>query len=204
MEARPGLAATLPPSESLVTEDPSPYESAKAVKYYDLNKNWSKRIRPHLGDPLLNEVLVRDLNKYTTGLWGTPFTAGMYPEDVENVDWRWRHRGREPRFWKYVKHGACHWTCNFSLRLAMLSEPGRPWRIITSEEHSTVWDGQETLFEFALLALGVDAGEAFQLAQKGGIELPVGEFHKPGFPPHYSQAYGRGEKCGATSVSAGS
>ena len=40
-----------------------------------------------------------------------------------------------------MKHAACHWLVNFALELAQLVEPDRKWRIITSDKHSTVWDG---------------------------------------------------------------
>jgi hypothetical protein len=46
-----------------------------------------------------------------------------------------------------VKHAACHWLVNFALRLAILAEPARPWQIVSSQAHSTVWDGQSTLFD---------------------------------------------------------
>ena len=44
----------------------------------------------------------------------------------------------------------CHWLVNFSLRLAERVDPDRPWRIITSDSHSTVWDGYDLLFDFNL------------------------------------------------------
>jgi hypothetical protein len=30
----------------------------------------------------------------------------------------------------------------------MLAEPRREWRVITSDEHSAVWDGKHTLLDF--------------------------------------------------------
>ena len=44
-------------------------------------------------------------------------------------------------------HRACYWEVNLALRLAMLVEPNDEWRIISSDEHSTLWDGHHTLFE---------------------------------------------------------
>jgi hypothetical protein len=44
----------------------------------------------------------------------------------------------------------------------MLVEPEQPWRIITSEKHSTVWDGGDTLFEFNFQAFGIDPNECFE------------------------------------------
>ena len=39
----------------------------RPVKYYDLKKNW-RRVRPHLADKKLNDILVRDFNKYVRSL----------------------------------------------------------------------------------------------------------------------------------------
>jgi hypothetical protein len=101
--------------------------------------------------------------------------AGMLPEDVESCEWRHGHRGKKPRFWSYVKHSACHYIANFSLLLAQLSEPNRSWRIVSSREHSTVWDGRQTLFDFNFQALGIPASEAWRLVRNTHPKiLPVG------------------------------
>jgi hypothetical protein len=63
---------------------------------------------------------------------------------------------------------------NFTLRLAQMVEPRRRWRIITSREHSTVWDGEELLFDFNFQAMGIAPPECFKLAHKR--ELKLGEF----------------------------
>ncbi len=124
------------------------------MRYYDLQRHWTRRIATHLDDGKLNSVLVRDFNKFTFGRWRQPFTHGQFPREFESCDWWCGHHGPEPRFWLYVKHSACHWLVNFNLRLAQLVEPDRAWRIMTSDEHSTVWDGDQTLFDFNFLALG--------------------------------------------------
>jgi hypothetical protein len=123
---------------------------------------------------MLNKILIADFNDYTQGRWGVVFYPGTYPEDIESCDWRIGHRGRPPRYWRYVKHGACHWIVNFCLRLATLVEPFRKWRILTSYEHSTVWDGRNTLFELNYLALGISAEECFAKAK--GAELLASEY----------------------------
>jgi hypothetical protein len=66
----------------------------------------------------------------------------------------------------------------------MASVPRRTWRIITSPEHSTVWDGDQLLFDFNFQAMGIDAGECFQLAYKR--ELKPGQHKKVYFAEHYS------------------
>lgn len=137
------------------------------MQYYPFIKNWRK-IKPHLNNKSVQEALVRDMNKFTMGRWQKPFTEGMLPEEVESCDWRWsgERRGRMPEYWKYVKHAACHWLVNFNLELAKLVEPNKEWRIITSQKHSCVWDGESTLFDFSFSALGVSPDESFKLANK--------------------------------------
>jgi hypothetical protein len=106
------------------------------------------------------------------------FRPGMKPAELDGCDWRFfdgegnARRGWPPAFWGYAIHASCHWVVNFCLRLAELVEPRRPWRIVTSQKHSTVWDGAETLFDINFLALGVDPDEAWRLAR--GRELKVG------------------------------
>jgi len=153
------------------------------MKYYNLKKNW-RRVRPHLGDKILNDILVRDFNKFTFGRWNKTFTYGDLPFAFESCDW-WFCRPRpHPAFWRYVKHSACHWLVNFTLRLAMLVMPDRRWRILTSEQHSTVWDGEDTIFDFNFQAFGHDANECFEAAFDK--ELAPGEYLKVHFAEHYS------------------
>jgi hypothetical protein len=153
------------------------------VKYYDLKQYWP-RVKRHLGDKELNDTLVLDFNKYTWGLWREKFTHGQFPTDFENCDWQLNHRGRRPAFWKYTKHAACHWLVNFSLRLAVLTEPNRMWRIISSSDHSTVWDGDETLFDLNFQAMGISPDECFRNAFKR--QLKPGRYLRVNFAQHYT------------------
>lgn len=153
--------------------------------YYDLPRHWSRRIAPHLSNKKLNAILVRDFNKFTSGRWNEPFGAGQLPCQFESCGWYLDHRGRKPRYWRYVKHSACHWLVNFNLHLAMQAEPSRPWRILTSDEHSTVWDGDHTLFDFNFLAFGVDPDACFRLANEK--ELPVGRQLRVHLAGHFSE-----------------
>jgi hypothetical protein len=146
------------------------------MRYYDVQKNWSRKIKPLLANETVQAILVKDFNKFTWGRWRQPFTAGMRPTEFESCDWRCnRRRGRQPEFWDYCKHSACHHLVNFNRRLAELAEPKRKWRIVTSQKHSTTWDGAETLFDINFLALGVDPNEAWALARDKGRVLPVGK-----------------------------
>ena len=151
-------------------------------RYYDLKKNWRK-VKRHLKDPVLNEILVQDFNKLTLGLWNERFEHGQLPADFEDWQW-WPDRSEDPNFrfcsyMMYVKHAASHWIANFTLRLAMLVEPTKEWRIITSEGHSTVWDGRDTLFDFNFQAFDVSPAECFRIAYDK--ELDPGEYMQTHF-----------------------
>ena len=142
------------------------------MKYYPFVKNWGK-IKPHLQNKVVQDILVRDFNRYTFGLCGRSFKRGMVPFDFEGCDWHCERKGRRPEYWNYVKHAACHWLVNFNLELAQLVEPKKKWRIVTSQGHSTVWDGEETLFDMNFSALGVEPDKAFNIANKK--HLPIGK-----------------------------
>jgi hypothetical protein len=173
------------------TQTRAPLPSASYVRpvYYDVARHWTRKIEPHLGDEGLNAVLVEDFNQFTWGRWRKEFTAGMFPHDFESCDWWLDHRGRMPRFWRYVKHAACFWLVNFNLRLATLTEPHRAWRILWSEKHATVWDGRRTLFDLNFTALGVPPEECWRLAAVN--ELPPGWYYDCGYPEYYKDEVDR-------------
>lgn len=155
-----------------------------AKKYYDLKSNW-KKVKRHIAAPDVQEILVRDFNKFTWGRWRLKFKSGYLPAAFESCLWDCEHRGRRPKFWDYTKHGACHWLVNFSLRLAQLVEPQKQWRIITSVKHSTVWDGERLLFDFNFQAMGISPRKCFKLAKKK--ELRVGEYLEVHFAQHWKK-----------------
>lgn len=154
------------------------------MKYYSFVKNWRK-IKPLLSDETVQGVLVRDFNRFTFGRWRERFLRGMLPCEFESCDWRFSKAGRHPEYWNYVKHSACHWLVNFNLELAKLVEPKKQWRIVSSQAHSTVWDGEETLFDMNFSALGVDPNEAFSLANEE--HLPIGKRLIVYYADHYSK-----------------
>jgi hypothetical protein len=139
------------------------------MHYYDLQRNWTLKIVPHLNNATLKAILVCDFSYYCVERWNKTFRPGQLPEDVDSCDWRVypARRGPRPRYWTYVALGACHCIVNFSLCLALLAEPKRTWRIVTSEWHSTVWDGTKALFDFNYQALGISASECWRRARYG-------------------------------------
>ena len=161
------------------------------IQYFDASRNWCKIAR-HESNVILQNILVKDFNKYTYGRWNKRFSHGQFPAQFESCDWQLHRVGRTPNFWKYVKHGACHWLVNFNLMLATLVEPKRAWRILASDDHSTVWDGHETLFDLNFLALQVPAEECFSLANDK--QLQPGQFNTVYYAPHYTVEMAEGAR----------
>jgi hypothetical protein len=151
------------------------------MRYYDPQKNWRK-LKPHIASPDVQIKLYEDMLLYTKAVNRRDFTYGDKPSGFEIGDWRetCNRKGRHPAYWDYVCARACHWLVNFNLMLAMRVEPKNPWRIITSEKHSTVWDGRSLLFDLNFHANGVTALECFQLADD--TRLRPGVFRKTNSP----------------------
>jgi hypothetical protein len=158
----------------------------ETLRYYDFRKDWTRKIVPHLGDEELNAVMTRDLNRFTMGRWGRPFTRGMLPMEAHPPTWR-LGMGRLPRFWDYVAPLASHWLANFWVRLATLAEPGRGWRIVTSNIRSTVLDSENTLFDMIGVALGADPRQVYAYAAQEGRHLKPGREMRTYRALHYSQ-----------------
>jgi hypothetical protein len=103
---------------------------------------------------------------FTFGRWKIKFKKGMPPTDFELCDWQDHYKGPRSEYWQYTKHSACHWLVNFNLCVALRALPYKQWRILTSQKHSTVWDGKGLLFDFNLQAMGVPAEASFALANE--------------------------------------
>ena len=157
------------------------------IEYFDIQKNW-RNLRPHVESDEAQDILVRDFNMFTFGRWKIKFKKGMLPTDFELCDWQEHHRGPRPEYWQYTKYSACHWLVNFNLIVALRTIPHKQWRILTSEEHSTVWDGKGLLFDFNLQAMGVPAEESFALANEE--ELRPGQQLEVDFANHWRDELG--------------
>ena len=119
------------------------------------------------------------------GRYGMPYPSPSrpFPADWEDLagpdedDGRWG--GPEGPYRKYVRNLACYWLCGINLKLATLILPDRPWRIVMSSFHSTVWDGDETLYDMIGQALYGRADKAFAYACAGLSRiLAPGEYLK--------------------------
>lgn len=102
--------------------------------------------------------------------------AIILPCHLDGCDWRLRFTGKEPAYWDYVCMRACHWVVDLALYVAKTAYPDVPWRIISSQRHSTVWNGSVddlVLFDLNFYAIGTPAKEAIKFASRGR-ELKVG------------------------------
>lgn len=154
------------------------------MKYYPIQNRWQKLKHFYLSSEAA-EIWFPEMEAFQESkcednnfpFRPKEFTNDLRPRDYDGCDWRLGHRGRQPHYWDFVCHAACHWVVSLHLWVAEQAEPDRDWRIVSANTHSTVWDGEDTLFDGNFLALGVDADEAWELAskQKDSRILPVGE-----------------------------
>lgn len=163
-------------------------------EYYPIQQKW-RRLGPlyrSIDAALIWYVEMESFLRNKAEQHGFPYRPKQYtdalaPAAYDGCDWRiCRSRpGPAPAFWEYVCHSACHWTCSLHLWVASEVAPDRPWRIVTSQKHSTVWDGHKTLWDGNFLALGVPAAKAWELAAKqpNSCELEVGELMLHDTPP---------------------
>jgi len=185
--------------DDLKTYDLSP----GGMHYYLNNTTWAKRCVPHLDDPELRRILHREFGLFVISHYGV-LKGHRMPGDFET----WANKARPP-WWKYVKDLACHYLVNVNLRLAMLAQPDRPWRIVTSGLHSTVWDGDKSIFDLnysggttpadqtLLLAAGIWGGIAPGYTNSDYVDpLPVGEYMPLGifFPSRNEAEWAQWEK----------
>jgi len=174
------------PATTKLAGDNARLDGASAwTRYYDVEGCWSKKLEPHLSDKRLNAILVRDFGKFTRGRWNLDFRPGDLPRDFEPCDCRSEMHAPHPPYWDYVARHACHWLVNFYLKLASLAEPERPWRIIRSESHASVWDGTYTLFDPTFLAYGFEPWDCFSRAYEK--EVRPGQPVEVGYAVYHSE-----------------
>lgn len=140
------------------------------LRYYDVQKNWRK-VKPFIQSAEAARIIKENFFRFDDS--GRPFDMYLdgptLPVDHEDVLWRTRS-GPRPKFWDYVCIGGCHWLAYLNFFLAKKVEPKRAWRIVSSTQHSTVWDGGELLFDMNFLARGVPPEEWLRMAQQDKSE----------------------------------
>lgn len=147
--------------------------------YFQIQKYW-RRLKPIFESkearsiwwPNMLEYSEQRASQYGYRLNGRHLLNKL-PRDFDSCDWRyngdWR-KGRQPAFWDYACHGACHWLVDLCLYVAQTAYPDIPWRIVSSSKHSTVWNGDirnPVLFDVNFLAMGNSAKEALKTARRG-------------------------------------
>jgi hypothetical protein len=164
------------------------------MKYYPIQKNWRKA-KDIYSSPeakaiwypdmiLFEEMKAEDLG---VKQWYPTDSPELTPSDFDSCDWRRERlgqgrKGPQPAFWKYVCHGACHYLVDLGLYVATTVEPDRDWRVMCSDDHSTVWDGKDMLWDLNYTALGIDPDEAFKIATKRASHTGVYAFEIPAVP----------------------
>jgi hypothetical protein len=163
----------------------TPHPEIDSMKFYPVVKNWSRKICPHLDNPTLQKVLVSDFNKYTTGRWGKRFRLGAISSRLREL---WLEMGCS---WQTPKVLSVCESWRLSLASQLQSYIGatrgseKRMACRNSLIHSTVWDGEHTLFDLNGMALfNGDAPECFVLAAlaPGSRELALGELDEVDLP----------------------
>jgi len=175
-------------SQIIETRNPADF------KYFAIGKHWTNKIKPVIESTNAQKILHYDFKKYIKSKqhnlnnkykasgsnkrvnWN--FTKNCTPRDWDSVDWRLFRFGRPPAYDAYVCHGACHWIVNTLLYTATKAFPKTQWQIVTSDEHSTVWDGNCPFFDLNYLALKVTVQDCFEstFIADGLSILPVGQY----------------------------
>ncbi len=146
---------------------------ASDFRYFDLARHWSGKLRGVFESAVVQTQLFNDFTKFQKdkerrynqslidrGLPGTA-TFSYLPTDkpmqCDSLDWRLDRVGRPFAFDEYVCARACHWIVNSLLMTARIAYPNKPWIIVSSHHHSTVWDQDVTFFDMNYFALKISA-----------------------------------------------
>jgi len=149
-----------------------------SASFFPIQKNWRK-LKPIFESkeahsvwwPNMLEYAEQRANQNGYKLNGRHLSY-EFPRDFDSCDWRYNRdrSGRQPAFWNYACHSACHWLVDLCLYVASTAYPDVQWRIVSSKNHSTVWNGDiqnPILFDVNFLAIGVTPRQALKLARTG-------------------------------------
>ena len=98
--------------------------------------------------------------------------SSRYPVDYDSSDWRCDVEDA-PWWYTYVCLGNCHAMARLSLIVMKQVEPEVDWQIVSSDEHSTCWDGGHRIFDMNYMA--ITDYSAFKTFTVAGGMLPVSE-----------------------------
>lgn len=158
------------------------------TRYFPIQKHWRK-LGPIFRSEEARKIWHPCLEEFD--LWRSRENGYKYKPDkdarapirYDSCDWRWNRerRGPLPAFWDFACHSACHWVADLAMFAAKSTLPNIPWRILTAQKHTTVWNGcveDPVLFDINFHAIGVKSAEAMKLASCGR-ELKPGRYLKP-------------------------
>lgn len=152
----------------------------KDLKYFDVSKHWNK-LNPIYESNEIKEFVLLQLNEYLEvkaeddGYTFKPLTEFEYPY-LYNMDcWICNGRKRRLKYFNWVLHRACHYMAPVNLEVIAEAFPNKEWRLVNSDFHSTVWDGERTVYDLNYKALGVPIADL-----RDGINNdPSFYIHKP-------------------------
>ena len=146
---------------------------ASEFMYFGIGRHWNSRIKEIFESDVVQAQLFHDFNKYakfmerrvnkkgsvrrSQGHVTYSYNQTDKPICLDLSDWRCERIGRPYSFDEYVCNGACHTIVNSLLLTARIAFPDRPWIIVSSVRHSTVWDQCVTFFDMNWLALNISA-----------------------------------------------
>jgi hypothetical protein len=163
-------------------------------KYFAIGKHWTNKIKPVIESQEAQNILHHDFKKYSKSKQRDinnhykdmgldkkakfSFKKNDMPCDLDGGGWRYYRIGRPPAYDSYVCKGACHWVANALLYTATKAFPKTQWQIVTSDKHSTVWDGKVTFFDLNYLAMQITPEVCFEntFMADGLTILPVGQY----------------------------
>jgi len=143
--------------------------------HYNIQKNW-KKLKPIYESQECRALWYEGCVTYVQSKFedhGIEFDPERYtynfittPSVIESSDWQYGFgkRGRKPAFWQYALAHACHWMAEKDLYIAKKIAPEFDWVIISSEEHTTVFNGIDTIFDTTYNAMGISAEVAYKSA----------------------------------------
>lgn len=158
-------------------------EIPRHIRFYDIGTQWNK-LRPIFRAPE-----TRDVWFYEMCLWyhypmcseslletfDTIHQDKRYPRCFTDCEWR-KAQGEEPEWFNWACENACHYLVSLNLFVAQTIAPKRKWRIVSSDLHSTVWDGETTLFDINAYCFKEDIVETWELATAENTQLEPGTF----------------------------
>jgi hypothetical protein len=142
--------------------------------YIDPVRHWPQ-LRPIFETEEVQKLIALEMLDYTMRSdYAKQILTNLLPEDpakwrphlIDNCDWRC---GRRPAgYHDYVCHGWCHWGARVNLLVANRWRPKKDWRMVHSQKHATVYDGEGNLFDMQFAALRVPTAECWKLATTRG------------------------------------